>query len=52
LLDKYNLFSPSYKHGGYFWTRVSSQIYLELSDFVHLGHVWKEVIDELNAEEA
>ncbi|KAF9137503.1 hypothetical protein BGX30_010158 [Mortierella sp. GBA39] len=51
LLDRYNLFAPSYKHGGYFWTRVSSQIYLELSDFVHLGRVWKEVIEELNAEE-
>ncbi|KAG0356205.1 PLP-dependent transferase [Gamsiella multidivaricata] len=51
LMDKYNLFSPSYKHGGYFWTRVSSQIYLELEDFVHLGHVWKEVVEELNAED-
>ncbi|KAF9980355.1 hypothetical protein BGZ65_005196 [Modicella reniformis] len=50
LLDKYNLFSPSFMHGGCFWTRVSSQIYLELDDFVHLGNVWKEVIDELNAE--
>ncbi|KAG0254449.1 hypothetical protein BG011_005774 [Mortierella polycephala] len=50
LLDKYNLFAPSYKHGGYFWTRVSSQIYLELQDFVHLGNVWKEVIADLNAE--
>ncbi|KAG0283080.1 hypothetical protein BGZ96_012551 [Linnemannia gamsii] len=52
LLDKYNLFTPSFKHGGYFWTRVSAQIYLELSDFEHLGRVWKEVIDELNAENA
>ncbi|KAF8927950.1 pyridoxal phosphate-dependent transferase [Dissophora ornata] len=51
LLDKYNLFAPSYKHGGYFWTRVSAQIYLELSDFIHLGNVWKEVIEDLNAEE-
>ncbi|ORZ16084.1 pyridoxal phosphate-dependent transferase [Lobosporangium transversale] len=51
LLDKYNLFSPSYKHGGYFWTRVSAQIYLEFSDFVHLAHVWKEVIEELNNED-
>ncbi|KAF9351256.1 hypothetical protein BGX34_000702 [Mortierella sp. NVP85] len=50
LLDKYNLYSPTYLHGGHFWTRVSSQIYLELDDFVHLGNVWKEVIDELNTE--
>ncbi|KAG0309047.1 hypothetical protein BGZ98_005552 [Dissophora globulifera] len=51
LLDKYNLYAPSYKHGGYYWTRVSAQIYLELSDFVHLANVWKEVIEDLNAEE-
>ena len=50
LLDKYNLFAPSYKHGGFFWTRVSAQIYLELDDFKHLAKVWKEVIEELNAE--
>ncbi|KAG0054473.1 hypothetical protein BGZ83_011160 [Gryganskiella cystojenkinii] len=50
LLEKYNLFAPSYKHGGYFWTRVSAQIYLELSDFEHLGKVWKEVVEMLNAE--
>ncbi|KAF9985511.1 hypothetical protein BGZ75_002909 [Mortierella antarctica] len=50
LLDKYNLFTPSYKHGGYFWTRVSAQIYLEIEDFVHLANVWKEVIAELNSE--
>jgi len=50
LLEKYNLFAPSYLHGGYFWTRVSSQIYLELQDFEHLGKVWKEVIAELDSE--
>ncbi|KAF9353494.1 hypothetical protein BGX26_008742 [Mortierella sp. AD094] len=51
LLEKYNFYSPSYKHGGYFWTRVSAQIYLEIEDFVYLANVWKEVIEELNAEE-
>ena len=51
LLDRYNLYAPTFEHGGYYWIRVSAQIYLELSDFVHLGHVMKEVIEELNAEE-
>ncbi|CAO3565573.1 unnamed protein product [Mortierella alpina] len=50
LLNKYNLFTPSYKHGGYFWTRVSAQIYLEIEDFVNLANAWKEVIAELNSE--
>ncbi|KAI1319360.1 hypothetical protein EDD11_004226 [Mortierella claussenii] len=51
LLDKYNVYSPSFKHGGFFWTRVSAQIYLELSDFERLAYVWKQVIDDLNAED-
>ncbi|KAG0330864.1 hypothetical protein BG004_001946 [Podila humilis] len=48
--DNYNVFAPLYKHGGYFWTRVSAQIYLELSDFERLGHILKEIMDVLNAE--
>ncbi|KAF9291623.1 hypothetical protein BGZ68_003239 [Mortierella alpina] len=50
IMDKYNVFTPAFKHGGYLWTRVSAQIYLELSDFERLGHIWKEIIDEINAE--
>ncbi|KAF9972143.1 hypothetical protein BGZ75_001590, partial [Mortierella antarctica] len=50
IMDKYNVFTPAYKHGGHLWTRVSAQIYLELSDFERLGHIWKEIIDEINAE--
>ncbi|CAO3563237.1 unnamed protein product [Mortierella alpina] len=50
IMDRYNVFTPAYKHNGYLWTRVSAQIYLELSDFERLGHIWKEIIDELNAE--
>ncbi|KAF9388127.1 hypothetical protein CPB97_001578 [Podila verticillata] len=48
--DMYNIFAPLYKHGGSFWTRVSAQIYLELSDFVRLGHILKEVVEMLNRE--
>ncbi|KAG0018906.1 hypothetical protein BGZ81_010028 [Podila clonocystis] len=50
LMDKYNLFTPSFKHGGNMYTRVSAQIYLEISDFIRLGNVWKEIVDEINAE--
>ncbi|KAG0204526.1 hypothetical protein BGX28_003574 [Mortierella sp. GBA30] len=50
LMDRYNVYTPAFQHGGYLWTRVSAQIYLELSDFERLGHIWKEVIDEINAE--
>ncbi|KAF9323428.1 hypothetical protein BG006_001466 [Podila minutissima] len=50
LMDKYNLHTPTFKHGGNMYTRVCAQIYLELSDFVRLGNVWKEIVDEINAE--
>ncbi|KAG0297405.1 hypothetical protein BGZ96_006585 [Linnemannia gamsii] len=49
LMDKYNIFTPAFRHGEHLYTRVSAQIYLELDDFVRLGNIWKEVIDDLNA---
>ncbi|KAK3845468.1 MAG: PLP-dependent transferase [Linnemannia gamsii] len=49
LMDKYNLYTPAFRHGDKFYTRVSAQIYLELQDFVRLGNIWKEVVDEINA---
>ncbi|KAF8930251.1 hypothetical protein BGZ47_000682 [Haplosporangium gracile] len=49
LMDKYNLFTPTFRHGDHFYTRVSAQIYLELEDFVRLANIWKEVIGDLNA---
>ncbi|KAF9149886.1 hypothetical protein BG015_008296 [Linnemannia schmuckeri] len=49
LMDKHNLFTPAFRHGDHFYTRVSAQIYLELEDFVRLANIWKEVIGDLNA---
>ncbi|KAF9435750.1 hypothetical protein BGZ76_005586 [Entomortierella beljakovae] len=50
ILDRYNVYTPAFKHGGQWWTRFSAQIYLEAEDFVRLGKIWKEIIDELNTE--
>ncbi|KAF9419560.1 hypothetical protein BGZ94_009371 [Podila epigama] len=50
LMDKYNVFSPTFQHNGQVYTRVSAQIYLELSDFERLAHIWKEIVDGINAE--
>ncbi|KAF9357754.1 hypothetical protein BGX26_003150 [Mortierella sp. AD094] len=50
LFDRYNVYTPAFKHGDQWWTRISAQIYMEVEDFVRLGNIWKEVIDELNAE--
>ncbi|KAF9120937.1 hypothetical protein BGW39_010980 [Mortierella sp. 14UC] len=52
LMDRYNLYTPAFRHGDKFYTRVSAQIYLELQDFVRLGNIWKEVTDEINASSA
>ncbi|KAG0349580.1 PLP-dependent transferase [Gamsiella multidivaricata] len=50
LMDRFGVFTPAFKHGEHWWTRISAQIYLEVEDFVRLGNIWKEVIDEINAE--
>ncbi|KAG0018905.1 hypothetical protein BGZ81_010027 [Podila clonocystis] len=50
LMDKYGVFTPSFRHGDHFYMRVCAQIYLELPDFVRLGNIWKEIVDEINAE--
>ncbi|KAG0340979.1 hypothetical protein BG004_006203 [Podila humilis] len=52
LMNKYNVFVPSFHHNGCMYTRVSAQIYLELSDFVRLANIWKEIVGEINAESA
>jgi len=44
LLDKYNTWVPTYGFGNVWYTRVSAQIYNELSDFEYLG---KAVLDLL-----
>lgn len=49
-MDKYGIFTPSFRHGDHFYMRLSAQIYLELSDFVRLGNIWKEIVDDINAE--
>ncbi|KAK3810850.1 MAG: pyridoxal phosphate-dependent transferase [Benniella sp.] len=50
LMDRFNAYTPAFKHGEQWYTRVSAQIYLELQDFTRIGEIWKAVIDELNAE--
>ncbi|KAF9328029.1 hypothetical protein BGZ91_001186 [Linnemannia elongata] len=49
LMEKYNVFTPAFRHGDHFYTRISAQIYLELEDFIRLANIWKEVVDDLNA---
>ncbi|KAF9419561.1 hypothetical protein BGZ94_009372 [Podila epigama] len=50
-MEKYNVFTPTFRHGDHYYTRVCAQIYLELSDYVRLSHIWKEIVNDMNAEE-
>lgn len=43
LIWKYGTFVPVFKYGGWLWTRLSAQVYLEKNDFVWMGEVLKEM---------
>ncbi|KKK17946.1 hypothetical protein AOCH_004440 [Aspergillus ochraceoroseus] len=40
-------FVPVFAHGGALWTRLSAQVYLDISDFEWLGGVLKEICSEI-----
>ncbi|KAG6916621.1 hypothetical protein DXG01_006117 [Tephrocybe rancida] len=42
-----NAFSVPFYHNGFWWTRVSAQIWNELSDFERIGDIWLKIINEL-----
>ncbi|KAM5447435.1 hypothetical protein MaudCBS49596_005946 [Microsporum audouinii] len=50
LVLKHHTMSPCYVHAGSIWTRLSAQVYLELSDFEWLAGVFKEVFKQLAVE--
>ncbi|KAE8137458.1 pyridoxal phosphate-dependent transferase [Aspergillus pseudotamarii] len=47
LVSEYHTFTPVFIHGHKIWTRVSAQVYLELDDFVFLGHIFKDICDRV-----
>ncbi|KAE8415960.1 pyridoxal phosphate-dependent transferase [Aspergillus pseudocaelatus] len=50
LFDRYETFVPVFQHGGWLWTRLSAQVYLEKEDFEWLGGVLKECCDRVERE--
>ncbi|OGM40688.1 aminotransferase family protein (LolT) [Aspergillus bombycis] len=50
LFDQYNTFVPVFQHGGWLWTRLSAQVYLEESDFEWLAGVLKECCERVETE--
>ncbi|KAF3482825.1 uncharacterized protein GIQ15_02149 [Arthroderma uncinatum] len=52
LIQKHHTMSPCYVHAGSIWTRLSAQIYLEVSDFEWLAGVFKGLFERLAVEDA
>ncbi|KAE8336407.1 hypothetical protein BDV24DRAFT_141959 [Aspergillus arachidicola] len=50
LFDKYETFVPVFQHGGWLWTRLSAQVYLEKEDFEWLGGVLRECCERVERE--
>ncbi|KAL4894970.1 aminotransferase family protein [Aspergillus ambiguus] len=44
---KYGTFVPIFAHGGWLWTRLSAQVYLEIRDFEWLGGILKEMCSDI-----
>ncbi|KAH2706980.1 hypothetical protein KXV24_001797 [Aspergillus fumigatus] len=47
LVRDYGTFVPVFAHGGWLWTRLSAQVYLEKSDFEWLAGVLNELCNKL-----
>lgn len=47
LTQKYSTFVPVFAHGGWMWTRLSAQVYLDKQDFEWLAGVLKEMCSDI-----
>ena len=51
LIKKHGTFVPVFKYGGWLWTRLSAQVYLERKDFEWIGDVLRGVCDKVRRGE-
>lgn len=47
LVERFGTFLPVFPHGGWLWTRLSAQVYLEKRDFEWAAEVFKGLCDEV-----
>lgn len=47
LVDEYDTFLPVFPHGGWLWTRLSAQVYLEKSDFEWVAPIVRELCERV-----
>ncbi|EYE97798.1 putative aminotransferase family protein (LolT) [Aspergillus ruber CBS 135680] len=47
LVDGFDTFLPVFPHGGWLWTRLSAQVYLEKSDFKWVAPILRELCEQV-----
>lgn len=47
LVDEYDTFLPIFPHGGWLWTRLSAQVYLEKKDFEWVAPILKDLCERV-----
>ncbi|KAL1965525.1 hypothetical protein VTN77DRAFT_5608 [Rasamsonia byssochlamydoides] len=51
LINEHSTMVPIIRYGGYFWVRVSAQVYLQRSDFEWLAGILREVCERVGRRE-
>lgn len=51
VLFTYNCAAAMYPHNGHWWTRLSAQVWNDLSDFDHVGKMFEEISEKVRKGE-
>lgn len=51
LVDGYRTFLPVFPHGGWLWTRLSAQVYLQKSDFEWVAPILRELCEQVSKKQ-
>lgn len=51
MLFEYNCAAAVYPHNGHWWTRLSAQVWNDLSDFDYIGNMFEEIREKVKRGE-